>query len=350
MKRAAVSLSVLVLLLFAWTRSLAERVPSAEGFVQLVDDERKAQLEVAGVSVEFVGTKERYLYVMTGGVWRCTSAFGALAISQHIEEFSTELLEAVGQPRSADPARAADYGFGDDTRISVRFHGPGLGEEQAEDVVLGFDLGRSLAGTGGGRSWVRLHGNDMIYEIQFDPRARLSRSGKSPLPPLLDERLLAGEWPPRGGGLTRVFLDYSDGRSLQLDSELHEAPGLPREEWPREWNATAGTARARCMPFRMAGWQAFLYRAPYAGFSDPAAAERRGLDEPQATLTLLQVDADPITLVVGRAAPSGAVFVLNEKTGLLCLLESQVAELLLPSIEQLCEPAGGNPWESWLPR
>lgn len=351
MRRAAMTLLTLVLALggLRWW-SAEETTEPLLGYQPLIDSERLAELEIAGVSVEYPALEQRFLYALSGGVWRCVDAHGALALGNRIEELTEGLGSAVGELRSEDPLRAGAYGLDPERRITLRLHGPRLGSDPLQDELMRFDVGSALPGTGGGRAWVRLGGTERVLEICYDPREWLERESASALPPLLDERLLAGEWPPRGGGLRRVFLDRSDGSSLQLESEVDQVAGLPPEEWPRRWQASEGEARSRCLPFRIAGWQAFLYRAPYAGLSDPAVAERRGLDEVRATLTLIQVDGDPITLEVGRPAPSGATFVRNQKTGQLCLLESEVAALLVPTLRQLCEPEGGNPWESYLPR
>ena len=351
MKRAIPTLALLVASLAA-ARWATQR-PTEEalvGYEQLIAPERLVSLEVAGLSVEYPALDQRFLYTLSGGVWRCVDAHGALALGHRIEELTRELGGAVGELRSTEAARAAAYGLDDARRITLRLHGPRLGTDPGQDELFRLDVGSALPGTGSRRSWVRVGGTERILEIPYDPRTWLERESPGALPPLLDERLLAGEWPARGGGLRRVFLDRLDGSSLQLESEVEEVAGLSREEWPRRWQASEGDARSRCLPFRIAGWQAFLYRAAYSGLSDPAAAERRGLDEVRATLTLIQVEGDPITLEVGRPAPSGATFVRNGKTGQLCLLEPEVAALLVPTLAQLCEVEGGNPWESYLPR
>ncbi len=346
MTRAIVTLAVLAALLFGALRLLGNDEPQEQvAFVRLVDEERARALQIAGVSVHYAASDESYLYVYRGGLWRCATAFGALALTQRIEQLTSDLVDAVGEVRSADPRRGPAFGLGDGSCITVSLHGARLGGAADGDVLMSFELGHSLPGLAEGRSFVRLAGAPQIFEIQHAPRHLLERRGKSPMPPMLDERLLAGEWPQRGGGLSRAFLDYADGRSLVLQSSEQATPGLARH-----WTVSDGAAQGRVLDYRIAGWQAFLYRAPYAGFSDPAKASQRGLAKPRATLTLIQVDADPIELSVGELTASGAAFVLNNKTGQLCLLEPEVVSLLLPSMEGLCEPKLRNPWEAWLPR
>jgi hypothetical protein len=344
MTRTLISLTVLVCALAAARRALVRPLAeSSPAFVALVSPDRAQSLGIAALSVEYGASGERFEYSRRAGLWRSDTAFGALVLEPSMDGLLSQLLGAVGEMRTSDPARRAAYGLDGAQLVRVSLFGPAVGAGGETAPLLRFDLGRSLAGIGGGRSWVRLGGDDRLFEIQFDPRARLRRDAPSGLPPLLDERLLAGECPQPGGGLSRVFLDRRTGESLQLSSELG-APG----SLGRRWRATSGDARAPCLPYRMAAWQAFLYRAPFVATLDPKHARELGLQDPTATLTLFQVDAEPIVLQIGAADSSGQVTVLNEKTGSLCHVAPEVFDLLLPGIDQLCEPRMANPWEAWL--
>lgn len=352
MRRALLGLALLTAALFAATRALeggggeVREVP----LPRLVDEREAAALSVAGVSIDYGDEGPRFVYAQREGLWRCTTAYDAPALSSRVEDLTRELVEARGMSRGPLAGHEASFGLDEAQRVVVRLHGARMFEEPGGDVLLEVELGHSLPGVGGGRGFARLAGAHEVLEIQYDLRARLARDSEGGLPPLLDGRLLAGEFPDRGGGLERAFIDLADGTSLDLESELRAVPGLPQEEWPRDWSAITGETRLRCLPYRIAGWQAFLYRAPISGLSDPAAAERRGLDPPVAVVTLAQVDAAPIVLRVGRPAPSGGRFVENRKTGQLVYLEPEVAALLLPTLEGLAERELQNPWEAWLPR
>ena len=82
----------------------------------------------------------------------------------------------------------------------------------------------------------------------------------------------------------------------------------------------------------------------------PEGAASLGLDRPVAQVTLLQVDGEPIELVVGRPGSSGSTFVWNKATDTLCLLTEDDVRLLLPTVDDLCSTDLENPWEAWLPR
>ncbi|MCB9914333.1 MAG: hypothetical protein H6828_04165 [Planctomycetes bacterium] len=350
MTRWLVGLALVTALLALALRGAAPReVASAAPFARLVTADEAAALSIAGLSLEDGASGERFVYAQEGGVWRCVSAYGALGLASRIEELAGEVLDARGPWRADDPARDAAFGLAPDQRLVVRLHGARMFEDPGGDVLLAVELGASLPGVGGGRAFARRAGTRAVLEIDHDPRRLVARSAGD-LPPLLDARLLAGEFPARGAGLARAFVDLAGGEALVLRSEVREVPGLERAEWPREWTVSAGEARATCLPYRIAGWQAFLYRVEWRGLSDPEAAPRRGLAEPRATLTLAQVDGDPIVLQVGQPAPSGGCFVLNEKTGQLGYLGPEEAALVVPTLVELCDPGRANPWERWLPR
>lgn len=315
----------------------------------LVAPEARPQLSVAGITLTGLGPAEEFVYAREDGLWRCPTVFGALALQPEIEALVRELTSAWGEV-VAEAERAPAFGFESERPLRVRLHGEGMSSDPARDLLLEVELGASLPGLGAGRGFARLAGSRNLLELDQNPRARLVPGEERRLPPLLDERLLAGEWPERGAGLARAFLDFADGRSIDVQSRVAGASPEPGAPPPREWIAAEGEARARCLPFRIGAWQSFLYHVPYRGLSDPALAERRGLDRPQATLTLIQIDGAPIELVVGRPAPSGATFVLNRKTKLLCLLDAAEVELLLATVDMLCSTERANPWEAWLPR
>jgi|GEM_PF-1992545 len=335
-------------LLWGVERGLASRAPissAARHFAPLVESPPSA---VTAFRLHPPGEAGAHLYRLEAGVWRVPTAFGAPALEPEVGALLADLLEARGQ-EVARPERGSAYGLAREERWVVELFGPGT-ELDAEAAGLRLELGRSLPGVGGGRGFARRGADGPVLELDRDPRARLLLPEGERLPPLLDQRLLAGEWPARGQGIERAFVDHADGRALELSSELlgpAPGPGMPA---PRRWFAREGERRSPCLPFRVAAWQAFLYRLPYRGLTDPTAAERRGLDRPVAKLTLLQLDSEPVELVVGRSAETGATFVLNSKTGLLCLVDRAEAELLLASLEGLCSSEIENPWEAWLPR
>jgi len=251
----------------------------------------------------------------------------------------------------ASGARAAAHGIGVEGGLRVTLHGPRMAEDPGQDARLVVELGTSLPGLEGGRGFARVAGTDEVLELDRDPRSRLwpDDPGRR-LPPLLDERLLAGELPDLGQGLQRAFVDLADGRSLEVRSRvLGPAPG-PDQPPPREWVALEGERTARCLPYRIGGWQSFLYRVPYGGVAPTERAASLGLDRPVAQVTLLQVDGEPIELVVGRPGSSGSTFVWNKATDTLCLLTEDDVRLLLPTVDDLRSTDLENPWEAWLPR
>jgi hypothetical protein len=351
MSRTIALLAGLAIVLAGLQRALeaSRDEPNTEAYLrEVLSAEERAAMTVAGVSILDPVDGSEVRYILSDGQWLCASAYGAVALTPQLEGLITDLTLARGEWVSAD--RTSEFGLGESEVRILRLHGPKLGTDPAGDVILELELGSSLLGLGSGRSYLRARGSSQVLEIDADPRSRLLTDPEKRLPPMLDERLLAGEWPARGEGLERAFIDFSDGRSIEIKSRVLGPAPSPELPAPRTWLAIQGETSAPVLPYRIGAWQAFLYRVPYRGLSDPAAAQRRGLDQPLATITLLQIQGDPIELVIGRSAPSGATFVLNRSTGMLCLLDRSEVELLLATLEQLCATELANPWEEWLPR
>jgi hypothetical protein len=327
-------------------RGATETRGADEHLRALVAPSQRAEFRVAALSISGVSSEEeQLLYVQLDDQWRCESAYGAICLTSQVEALVDDLAGAWGEP-VADSSRAAAFGIGLERPLIVRL----FGSDPEAAPLLEVELGASLPGLGEGRGFARLAGSEELLELDCNPRTRLVSEQERRLPPLLDERLLAGEWPSRGAGISRAFIDHTDGRSLDVQSRVTGAPLEPGAPAPREWMALEGETRARCLPYRIGAWQSYLYHLAYRGLSDPTAANRRGLDQPQATLTLIQIDSEPIELLIGRSAPSGATFVLNKKTNLLCLLDREEVDLLLATVEMLCSMDRENPWEEWLPR
>jgi hypothetical protein len=161
---------------------------------------------------------------------------------------------------------------------------------------------------------------------------------------------MAGDFPGPGEGLVRAFVDWSDGRALELF--LRELPAA-EEPLPgratREWVAVQDGLEAICLPFRIAAWQGFLFRVGYVGLADPRRRDELGFaDGPVVRLTLFLSDGSGTSLEVGRRVEGGGAFVWNEKTGMLCLVSAEHVALFAPELDMLCEPDLANPWEAWL--
>ncbi len=353
MRRALLAAALLAAGLGLVRRALEPPPPPVSGDLlrELVPAAEREGLRVAGVTVEGLPQGERFVYVRgADGRWRCPTVHGAVALSIPLEELVAEVLTARAEV-VAGGARAAAHGIEAEGGLRLTLHGPRMAEDPARDARLVLELGRSLPGLEGGRGFARLAGSDEVLELDRDPRSRLwPRETGRRLPPLLDERLLAGEFPDLGQGIERAFVDLADGRSLEVRSRVLGPAPAPDRPPPREWIAVEGDRTARCLPYRIGGWQSFLYRVPYLGVAPPSAAARLGLEDPLAKLTLLQVAGEPIELVVGRTGSAGSVFVWNRATDLLCLLSEADAALLLPEVDDLCSTEVANPWEAWLPR
>lgn len=345
--RLAVALG-LAAALFAFERS-APRAQAPEPAIERIVPRVEAQdWKVAALTLAIAG-KPELVYLQRGGAWRCASAFGAVALASEVEAVAGGIVEAIGELRTDDPARQLEYGFGAADTLRVALHGPGFAKQADRDELVALEIGRALPGVGGGRSFVRRSGTSAVLEIQRDPRALLH--SKDGLPPLLDRRVLAGEWPQAGEGVARAFVDFEGGRSIELVVRRTPREKLLPGQAPEEWIAIEGGEESVCLPYRVAAWQSFLFHVGYLGFADPREAPRLGLEgEPRARVSLFLTRGDPIELAVGRPNANRQSFVANRKTGMLCLVAPEHAPLFAPTVDMLCETSMPNPWEEWLSR
>lgn len=301
--------------------------------------ERLTQLtpeDVAGVGVEFPETGERFLYLREAGVWRCINASRAIALDGALDGLVADLVAASGMSREVADDRLPAYGF-TPTAPRVTLFGPNLQSREDRDELIRITLGIELEGR---RSYVKIDGTNPVHEIDSLPAQRFARDESDRLPPMLDRRMLAGEWPTPTGGFTRAFLDFADGRSMEL----------ARVGDPNTYNWQLRTPDAEplpVLPYRIAGWQSFVYRAPYAGFAAPSEAPRVGLETVWLTITLID-PTDSIVLEVGTPAADRPLAVRNTKTGMLVLLAPENAALLVPTEGDLLDRGRANRWESWL--
>ncbi|MCA8981898.1 MAG: hypothetical protein H6831_14375 [Planctomycetes bacterium] len=292
--------------------------------------------QVAGVGVQFPGSGERFLYVREDGAWRCVNALDAVALDGALDGLVADLTAATGTSREVADARLGAFGFAEDSP-EVTLFGADWRTQQDRDELARFTLGAEVEGR---RSYLRVVGAHAVFEVDRLPARRFERAEGDRLPPMLDRRMLAGEWPDATGGFTRAFLDFTGGKSVEL-ARVGDATTYA-------WELRVPGAEALAvLPYRMAGWQSFLYRTPYAGFAAQAEAERVGLREVWLTITLVDA-AGSIVLEVGELNADRPVAVRNRKTGMLVLLAPENAALLVPSEADLLDRGRANRWESWL--
>ena len=331
--RRALMLSGLLAGLLLLERSQAPVAADAhETHRPLVTEAERESLELAGLALTKAG--ERHEYRKSGGVWRCVTAFGAVANPRQITDLTVALLThpaALRAPLSTEDSVTA-FGFDTATRVEFLRSDPDAGS-------LIFDLGSSVTSPGGRSIFIRRAGLDGVWELDALPLRPLTRERSPGFPPLLDRRLTAGCTLDPARGITRAFIDFHASASLEL---------RPRElDGELRWSLADGTKEHMVLPYRFAGWLSFLQRAPYAGFTNPQADADRGLEPPAARVTLFPPEKAPIELVLGREV-DGEVYLQNRTSGMLLLLRPDTAGLIAPGVPALSDASIANPWEAWL--
>jgi hypothetical protein len=327
----------------------------APRLVRLRDAARPGATTVAGVSVE--DQRGSVLFARSRGVWRCLSAWGAPGDGERIEGLVRALLGAQGVVRAEAPRDGVDYGLSGPEALELILHGKQLLDDPAGDELLRVRVGAASRVTGSGAvarsgSFACVAPSPRVLELDLDPRAWLDTPAPG-LPPLLDARLAPGDFPGPGRRVERVFLDRADGTTLELVRRPREAraPGegvSAAETLDWEWLLLSGERQEVIPPLRGEAWVTWAPRAPYVGLADPSGDEALGLDAPQARLTLVPDEGEPLELVVGRSTSDGAAWVDVPSVPLRAAVAPQTLAMLLPDADELAEDARRNRWDEAL--
>jgi len=319
----------------------AREARESSGRLELLVPE-DARRTVAAVSVTFPGRGE-FLYARVRGHWRCIQAFGAPAQGDNIAALVRTIFEARGVVRAEGAVDDAAYGLAPETRLAIRFHGPGIRSLPDKDLIASFEVGTAFAGGRHGRAFVRNAESGRLFEIDHDPHRPCPWPAEDALPPMLDRRMLAGAWEEAVSDFQRVFIDFEGGEGLELrQGPAPDGQGI-------QWLLKDSSGERPVLPFRIAGFLTYLVRAPYSGLAGADQRAQLGHASPVATVTLVPDGGDPLRLIVGSSV-NGSVFVWNETAGILCHTSPELAQLLAPDAAMLCDAERLNPWEVWLSR
>ena len=315
--------------------------------VRLVAEDVARDLNVAAIKFREPATGSDLLYVRSRGVWRCATTFGAVCNSELMTELLNSFTEARGVLRTRDPEHAEEYGFSDADRLEISFHGPGVLNEEDEDLLLAFAVGSALPGARHGRSFVRPRGEAAIFETDRNSRKLLERAERSSLPPLLDRRLLAGPWEGRPLGFARITVTRPDGETVIEYADLApDQTGPDGATWT--WRVREGDRAGEAGPYIALGFTAFALHSRYSGFANPRDARQLGLLPAAARVLLEPRSGDPIQLVVGQPTPEGDSYIFHEQNRMLMQVDAETARLIAPTAALLLDRDQPNPWELWL--
>ena len=298
----------------------------------LLSASEQADLQLTGFALKVAG--ERFEYRRSQGVWRCVSAHGAVGDPRLITDLTRALLTRTATLRASANTAETVARFGFDEATEIEFFRDG----EQEGSLL-FYIGARVSSPNGSSVFVKREGVEGIWELDSaDIHVSITRKGAG-LPPLMDRRITAGCELNPGRGILRAFVDFEGGASLELRRES--------DGGQLDWTLSDGSAQSKVLPYRLAGWLAFLQRAPYAGLANPVELKGRGLTPPHARVTLFTPEAQPIELVLGREI-AGETYLLNKTSGMLLLLPKGWSDLVAPSAGAMTLADGENPWERWL--
>ena len=316
---------------------------------RLLPEEQRAELRVALIGIErggADGSPERLLYARSKGVWRCETFYRIHAREDLIVDLLDAVAAAEAVPHSADPAHPERYGLDTERTLTLRFYGPGFKQREDRDLRYTLEVGDSIPGAAG--SWVRRPGSHAVLALNTDLRSRIEWAGGTGLPPMLDPYVVPATWEREAESLHAVLVERRDGQSFELAVVYASPKERQAGADPFEWRLRYGATDVALHPFLGMGYSLFLMRTPYAGVVRPAQLASLDLDRPRAVITLTPRRGEPLVLRVGAPLEGGLVPVLNTELGLAFVVSSDVAELLVPTVDKFEKPGARNPWDAYL--
>ena len=165
---------------------------------------------------------------------------------------------------------------------------------------------------------------------------------------MLDERLVPGAWPGKGGAFRHVRIEGSHGVISLVRRDLDPAtvqPGAADWEWLIQ---SAEHETQPCSLTRVETFCAFLMVVGYIGLDDPARASEL-VGDPRITVLAMPLDGEPVELFVGDDAPRvRGSFCLNRGDRLLAVAADAVVRALDPDPQLFFDAGGPDPWSPFL--
>jgi hypothetical protein len=298
-------------------------------------------------------TGQSFFYAHRQGIWRCLSAYGAVASSTQIQSLIQKVLAARGvvQVRETDSTTdVRSFGLDASHRLRLAFCGPGVRTVPGGDVIFALDIGDRVPGAGG--TYARAVDGSGVWALDTDFREELGWNSRSSLPPLVDRRLIPEAWPGTQAGLRRVVIERKGKAELRLErrdkerSEAEQRAGLPPWDWIIQEGDSEKTGNVR----KASLYSMFLLQAPCAGLLDPKQGNEGGVDDPQVVMALESVAGDTLRLQLGGATKDGNTIVASTFSPNLFEVAPEIVALLVPEPGVLLNGDAESPWESWLVR
>lgn len=307
-------------------------------------------LPYAAVQVEIPESGEDFLYVSVEGRWRCHTAFLAPTLDGLVPHLVDQLVSSTGIVRTTASEPHPSYGL-DPPRYRITLRGTRALSAPDGDPVAAIEIGRTLADGGlNPVTFARRVGDPRVFELAIDPRSILDRTPGSTMPPMLDERLVPGAWPGRGGAFRHVRIEGSHGVISLVRRDLEPSPEAPDQ--PRwEWLIQSAVHETQPASFeRVETFCAFLMVVGYIGLEDPARASELVAD-PSTVVLAMPIEGEPVQLYVGAEAPRvRGSFCLNRGDRILAVAASAVVAALDPDPAQFVDETTPNPWIDFLGR
>ncbi len=321
--------------LIAIQRGCAPRAMADDLAVErLVDPERLAGHTTAALTLESQGAAVTYLRAK--GLWRCREAFGAVCVTEEVENLIASVLDTRGVLTCDGAECAARCGIDEPDVLRLALHGAKILTAPDRDTLVEL----AFAPSRGNATFAAAVGSERVLSVDRDPRALLDTVNRPA--PLVDTRVLAGCFAPGFAGFRRMFVDRGDN-SIDLSSADPETSGVDRT-----WQIEAEGTRRDALVWRVGGYVSLWVRLRWDRAEDPRTAAALGLDPAFATITLAPNIGEPFEIRVSAPDPANRVHLWNRATNVVASVRAELLPLLVPVPADFTRAEGGNPWESWL--
>jgi hypothetical protein len=287
-------------------------------------------------------------YALVNGLWRCPTYRNAPAAEDRVKGVVNKLLEAEGIVETRDGARAAEFGLDTTAEITLRPYWKVDEMVRRAAPVVTIQVGRAVEGDAG--SFMRRVGELDIWKVDSNPLPELARTPGSPLPAMLDPSIVPMAWLQSSKQVKTIKIERVGSPAVEL--EMREKQVSPEEirqgKLPFDWVSKGAAGEKVCDSNLAMGFTGFLMRAPYADVVEPSKIPSLGLEQSAARIVLVPREGAPLELYVKPSAVAGRTLVYNTAVQTAYEMPSDLAELLLPSEDQLVNPASPNPWKAIL--
>ncbi len=226
MTRSIVIFALILALLLAANNLLVKKDAEINrrytNLYSLVDRDKVSKDEVRALGIVFPGSKLELRYMKVDDAWRMPQYRGAYARGDLVDSIVRDITDTWGIKIDTRDRPASDFGFSSES-IMIKIYAT------ATEPIGGIVCGRVVPGFQSTDSYVKIIGENAIYQINGNPLGKLGSPGG--LPPLVDSQIIPDSLGAKGE-LGKIFFEPHSDSSEMLWIERREKPESEMKESP----------------------------------------------------------------------------------------------------------------------